>query len=264
MAVVPLLCRDAEAVLLTSGAFGKQHCMRTFCTDDEAGACAPAFVLWILDRKGQSMLEQLAAQYASQPQDPRTKQHNAAGLGSGSRAGGAEDRERLRSNRADSALRGLRGATASAAAYATVLIPVDRVATGDGGILQVEPVGCTAGASPTAKWGDVDTADGDRVNVETILINRLELIGQCAAIGRPGTALGNALAIDRSTVLPAGNRPLYRCHGIARVLPDVESKPVDCAGGNVERVTHDVTEIDCPGIDGAEERTVVIEGLAEQ
>ena len=93
-------------------------------------------------------LEQLAAQYASQAEDARTEQHDAAGLRS--RAGGGAvvvvvpplpDREGFRRDRAEGVLRGADEAPG-------VLIPVNRIAAGNAGVLQVEPVGAGFNVGP--------------------------------------------------------------------------------------------------------------------
>src|SRR5579863_4412646 len=92
--------------------------------------------------KGRVELEQLAAQHASQAEDARTEQHDAAGLrnragrggaGAGRGAGivGSQNRERFRRNRSDGALRSRR--------RTRVLVPVNWVAARYAGVLQVQP-----------------------------------------------------------------------------------------------------------------------------
>ena len=116
----------------------------------------------------QCRLEQLAPQNASQAKDARTEQHDAAGLrnraGAGcgrlANRGAAQDGEGFRRNGSNRILRS-RG-------RAAVLIPVDRIASVDDRVLQVEPVG--AGVQ-------VDRAEGAglgaNVKAELLLVQPL-------------------------------------------------------------------------------------------
>src|SRR5271157_3610999 len=163
---------------------------------------APAFQrTW---GKGPNALEQLATHYASQAEDPRTKQHDAAGLRCAPRAAAAAaaNCESFRRNRADGTLGRTRWAARAAAAFAAILIPEDRVAAGDGRVLQVEPV---AGA---ASGSYIQAGHCDRVNVVAILVGGNECVSDVLAAGRTG-------ANDRSTVLRGGNGPVYRAHCVA-------------------------------------------------
>src|SRR5580704_1481832 len=96
--------------------------------------------------KGRLNLEQLAAQNASQAEDARTEQHDAAGLrsraggagrgaGAGGGAAGAVKGEGLGRNGSDRVL-GSRGRT-------RVLIPINRIAGCGRSVRQVQPVGAS-------------------------------------------------------------------------------------------------------------------------
>src|SRR5271165_1641272 len=143
-------------------------------------------------------LEQFATQYAGKAEDPGTKQHDAARL----RSAPAADRECFARNRAYGAFRGHGRAARATAAFAAVLIPEDRIAAGDGRVLQVEPV---AGA---ASGSYIQAGHCDRVNVVAILVGGNECVSDVLAAGRTG-------ANDRSTVLRGGNGPVYRAHCVA-------------------------------------------------
>ena len=182
--------------------------------------------------KGRLKLEQLAAQDASQAKDARTEQHDAAGLrnrgtsGAGGGAGGAgaaaaENREGFRRDRTNGVFRSLRGAG--------VLIPVNWVAAGDAGVLQVQPI--AAGVERRAVERGVLLADVVAV-----------LVGGAGALRE----VDSLIKIAGTAVLTRGDRQFSRGQSVAREQPHSEAAAGD--GGvvvsDVECVANDKAEVD--------------------
>ena len=69
-----------------------------------------------------------------------------------------------------------RRAAGAAAADAAVLIPKDRVAAGDGRVLQVEPVAAAGGQGRRR-------CDTNQINVIAVLVGGDEFVGQVGAAG---------------------------------------------------------------------------------
>ncbi len=196
--------------------------------------------------EGSGELEQLAAQNASQPEDARTEQQDAAGLRNraASRRGrlrgrAAQDRERFRRNRSDRVLRSRR--------RTGVLIPVNRVASIDNRVLQVQPVGAGRQVDGAEAAGAGLGAD-----VEAVLVARASALGE----------VDNRVIERGAAEFGRGDGDLGRLKHVARIRPRTKLQTGSRAlAAQREAVADDETGVDGPGIRCAVDGTVAIEVL---
>src|SRR5664279_4992663 len=130
------------------------------------------------------LVNQLAAQYASQSEDAKTGQHDADGFRSRKWWGVADQRESFRRNRAQGVLIGRR--------RAAVLIPVDRVANRAAG----ERASIAQGhKAPAARPRNVKAESVCLVQVITILVSTEEGVGKGHGLGAAAERRGTKLQV---------------------------------------------------------------------